>query len=62
MNAALFIAAGSLFLGRQRDFPQALQGTIWLMIPPFAVLGAIVFWMLKVRLPVRRRRALAPAE
>jgi uncharacterized membrane protein len=59
--AALFIATGSLFLGRQRDFPEALQGTVWLTIPPFAVLGALAFWMLKVRWPVRRRRALAPA-
>lgn len=61
MNLALFIAAGSLFLGRQRDFPQALQGTVWLTIPPFAVLGALAFWMLKVRWPGRRRRNLAPA-
>jgi hypothetical protein len=62
MTAALFIAAGSLFLGRQRDFPQALQGTVWLMIPPFTVLGALAFYMLKVRWPARRRRVLAPAE
>jgi hypothetical protein len=56
MNAALFIAAGSLFLGRQRDFPEALQGTVWLLIPPFAVLGAILFWMIKVRWPKARRK------
>jgi hypothetical protein len=56
MNAALFIAAGSLFLGRQRDFPEALQGTVWLVIPPFAVLGALAFWMLKVRWPKTRRK------
>ena len=60
MCAALFIAAGSLFFGRQRDFPPALQGTVWLMIHPFAVLGALFFWLVKVRWPARRRK-LAPA-
>lgn len=59
MCAALFLAAGSLFLGRQRDFPQALQGTIWLLIPPFAVLAALAYWMVKVRLPPRRRTPAA---
>lgn len=61
MMAALFIAAGSLFLGRQRDFPVALQGTVWLLIPPFAVLGGLVFHMLKVhwRRPNRRSCDLA---
>lgn len=61
MCAALFIAAGSLFLGRQRDFPVALQGTVWLLIPPFAVLGGLVFHMLKVhwRRPNRRSCDLA---
>jgi uncharacterized membrane protein len=57
--AGLFIATGSLFLGRQRDFPEALQGTVWLMIPPFAVLGALIFWLIKVRWPRRRKLALA---
>jgi hypothetical protein len=56
MNAALFIATGSLFLGRQRNFPEALQGTVWLLIPPFAVLGGLVFWMIKVLWPARRRK------
>jgi uncharacterized membrane protein len=51
----LFIAAGSFFLGQQQVFPHALQGSVLLMIPPFAVLGAMVFWLVRVRLVKRTR-------
>jgi uncharacterized membrane protein len=48
MSLALFIAAGSFFFGQADEIPQALQGP-HLMVPPLAVLGLLVFWMLRVR-------------
>ena len=51
MSFALFIAAGSLFLGQQKVFPVALRGSSVMLAPEFAVLGAMVFWLLHVRLP-----------
>lgn len=50
MVLGLFVAAGSLFLGQQQVFPEALRGSGLLMAPPLAVLAALAFWMLKVRL------------
>lgn len=49
MCAALAIAAFSFFLGQQDEFPAALRGLpIW-FAPPLAVLGAMVFWLVRVR-------------
>lgn len=49
MCAALFIASASFFLGQQDEFPQALKGLpIWL-VPPFATLALMVFWLVRVR-------------
>lgn len=49
MCAALAIAAFSFFLGQQDEFPAAWRGLpIW-FAPPFAVLAAMVFWLLRVR-------------
>ncbi|WP_309091560.1 hypothetical protein [Phenylobacterium sp.] len=56
MCLALFVAAGSFFLGQQDEFPQAVQGSPLLMIPPFAALGALAWWMAVSR-PTRRRAA-----
>lgn len=60
MCLALFIAAGSFFFGQADEIPAALRGP-HLAIPPFAALGALAFWMVKVRLPRRRRAAAAAA-
>lgn len=58
MGAAFFVATGSFFIGQQRQFPEAWQGSpIWL-IPAFAPLGFLAFWMVRVRLlPALRQRA-----
>ncbi len=49
MCAALAIAAFSFFLGQQDEFPAAWRGlSIWL-VPPFAVLAAMAFWLVRVR-------------
>ncbi|HVI31133.1 hypothetical protein [Phenylobacterium sp.] len=60
MCLALFIAAGSFFFGQADEVPAALRGP-HLAVPPFAALGALAFWMLKVRLPRRRRPVAAAA-
>ena len=60
MCFGLFIAAGSFFLGQSQVFPSSLRHSPILMIPPFAVLGALIFWMLRVRL-TRRSNAAAMA-
>lgn len=63
MCAALLIAAFSFFIGQQKVMPEAIQGSPLLFIPPIAVLGAMIFWILRMRfgkmikLPVARRRA-----
>jgi hypothetical protein len=56
MCAALFIAAGSFFFGQQQVMPDFVQGSPWLAVPPFAVLGLMVFWLAKLRLPRRVNR------
>ena len=49
MCAALAIAAFSFFLGQQDEFPVAWRGLpIW-FAPPFAVLAAMAFWLVRVR-------------
>jgi uncharacterized membrane protein len=52
MCLALFVAAGSFFFGQADEIPQAFQGP-HLMVPPFAALGALAFWMVRVRFPGR---------
>ncbi|MFC3079092.1 hypothetical protein ACFODL_13420 [Phenylobacterium terrae] len=52
MCLALFVAAGSFFFGQADEIPQAFRGP-HLMIPPLAALGALAFWMIRVRFPAR---------
>ena len=49
MCAALAIAAFSFFLGQQDEFPAAWRGLAFWFVPPFAVLAAMVFWLVRVR-------------
>ncbi len=49
MCTALLIAAFSFFLGQQKVMPMAIQGSPWLFVPPLATLGAMVFWIFRVR-------------
>jgi hypothetical protein len=48
MCLALFIAAGSLFLGQPQVFPPALRGSIVLVLPEVAVLALMLFWLARV--------------
>ncbi len=67
MCLALFIALGAFFFGQQRVMPELVQGSPLLAIPPFATLGLMVFWLLRLRLArlfgrlTRRLRRQAPA-
>jgi hypothetical protein len=56
MCLALFIAAGSLFLGQPKVFPPSLRGSPILFVPEIAVLLAMVFWLIRVRLTRRGAR------
>jgi hypothetical protein len=48
MCFALFIAAGSFFLGQQ-VLPASMRGSPWLFLPEIAVLGLMIFWLVRVR-------------
>jgi uncharacterized membrane protein len=60
MCLALFVAAGSFFFGQADKIPEALRGQ-HLSIPPLTALAMLVFWMVWVRVPKRRRAAPQPA-
>lgn len=57
MCLALFVAAGSFFLGQQDEMPAAVRGSPLLMIPPFTALGALAWWMATSRARRRARTA-----
>jgi uncharacterized membrane protein len=50
MCMALFIAAGSFFLGQQQVMPAHMRGSSLLFVPELAVIGLMIFWLLRVRL------------
>jgi hypothetical protein len=54
MGFGFFIAAGSLFLGQQQVFPEALRGTLVLAAPVILVIGATLYWLARVKLAGRR--------
>lgn len=49
MCFAMFIATGSFFLGQQKVMPEWMQGSPLLFVPVVLVLGAMVFWLVRVR-------------
>ena len=49
MCLALFIAAGSLFLGQQQVFPASMRGTGVLYLPVLLVIIVAIFWTCRVR-------------
>jgi uncharacterized membrane protein len=50
MCMAIFIAAVSFFLGQQQVMPAYMRGSPLLFAPELAVLGLMIFWLLRVRL------------
>lgn len=56
MSFALFIAAGSFFLGQQRVFPASWRGAkIW-FVPPLLSLILLLYWLIRVRFAKGHRR------
>ncbi len=49
MCVALLIAAISLFLGQPGVFPAPLRGSLLLFVPELLVLGALFFWLWRLR-------------
>jgi uncharacterized membrane protein len=49
MCAALFIAAGSYFLGQPDFVPWFMRGTAWVFVPPLATLLVMGYWLVRVR-------------
>ncbi|HEY2071211.1 MAG TPA: hypothetical protein VGG48_16765 [Rhizomicrobium sp.] len=50
LSAALFIAAGSFFLGQQPVMPKFIQGSPLLFVPEIAIIALLLFWLVRVRL------------
>jgi hypothetical protein len=49
MCVALLIGATSFFLGQPQFFPAPLRGSIVLFVPEIAILGLLVFWLIRLR-------------
>jgi hypothetical protein len=49
MCVALLITAVSFFLGQQQVLPAFLRGSPLLFVPEIAVLGVLIFWLVRVR-------------
>jgi uncharacterized membrane protein len=60
MSFALFIAAGSLFLGQPKVFPAPLRGSPILFVPELAIAGLMLFWLFRTFLSALHRRPRAP--
>jgi hypothetical protein len=41
--------AGSFFLGQQQVLTASMRGSSWLFLPEIAVLGLMIFWLVRVR-------------
>jgi hypothetical protein len=52
----LFVATGSFFLGQQRALPTFAQGSPFLLVPAFAPLVVMSFWLLRIRVRNWSRR------
>jgi hypothetical protein len=49
MCFALFIAAGSFFLGQQQVFPTSVRGSPFLLVPVVAVLAVMILLLARIR-------------
>jgi hypothetical protein len=61
MCVAMFIATGSFFLGQAKLFPPGVRASGVLRVPVLLVVGALLYWLVRVRLwPWLRRGARPP--
>jgi hypothetical protein len=49
MSVALFIAAGSLFLGQQQLFPHVLRGSPIMFAPEIVIVLSMIVWLVRTR-------------
>jgi uncharacterized membrane protein len=49
MCFALFIAAGSFFLGQPKFLPGWMRGTAWVFVPTLAPFVVMVYWLIRIR-------------
>lgn len=49
MSVGWFIATASFFLGQPQVFPEPLRGSFALFVPELAVLGLLVYWLIRMR-------------
>ncbi len=61
MCFAFFVATGSFFLGQQQVMPEAWQGSPILFVLAFAPFAVMLFWLVRVRIPPRRKAKPAAA-
>jgi uncharacterized membrane protein len=64
MCYALFLAAGSFFLGQQKVMPVWMHGAWYLYVLGLAPLAFMIFWLIRVRIgkQFKSTPALSPAE
>ena len=56
MCFALYIAAGSFFLGQQKVLPAFLRGSPILFVPVILPLLLMIFWLVRVRVTKAYKR------
>jgi len=62
MHLGMFIAVGSFFPGQLQFFPEFIRHIrpiILLFIPPFLVVGLMIFWLVRIRIDRRFRHGAA---
>jgi len=60
MRLGLVIATGSFFVGQPKYVPDVLKDTGLNVVPMFAALALLAFWMIRVRIP-RQSKAVPAA-
>ncbi len=60
MCVAMFMATASFFLGQAKLFPPGVRQSGVLALPVLLVIGALVYWLVRVRLWPRLRRTRSP--
>lgn len=51
MCAAFLIAALSFFIGQQDEMPALVRGSPLLFVPEILIMGALVYWLVRLRFP-----------
>jgi uncharacterized membrane protein len=62
MCFALFFAASNFFIGQQKVMPEFIRGSRILYLPEIAVLGLMIFWLLRVLFTNAYKRESMPSN